>query len=230
MITEKRLILDIEPLNKKEIIDNFNKMKAGDSKAREKIIVHNIKLVGYRVYKRFAKSLYDKDELFSVGIVGLIKSVDTFDVNKSVAFQSYAIRCIDNEILMYIRDNKKFLKNKSFEQEICDNFKIKDTLVDTNSDFVFNYEQKEMYLNVRKIVEQLPDSEKQIVMLYFGFFDKRYKQREIAKLLGISQASVSKLIKKIVGEIAYNLNEQYDMYNLDEVSKNYVKQKRKTFK
>ena len=107
-----------EPLNSKELNFYFEKMHAGDTKARKVIIEHNIKLVLFQVEKFFNHTPYEPQELVSVGIFGLIKSVDTFDTSKKIQFSSYASKCIHNEILMFIRKCKKHLNDNNFDNVI----------------------------------------------------------------------------------------------------------------
>ena len=104
-----------DPLSQSELYSYFEKMKSGDTKAREIIIKHNIKLVFNQVMKRFCNMPYEKKELISIGLIGLIKSVDTFDISKDRKFSSYAVKCIDNEILMFLRREKKYSKEQSLD-------------------------------------------------------------------------------------------------------------------
>ena len=103
-----------KPLSKKELYSYLEQYKQGDLKAREQVIIHNIRLVLNQVSKKFANTPYDKKELVSIGVVGLVKSVDTFDTDKNFEFATYATRCIDNEILMFLRKGKK----SAFDQSI----------------------------------------------------------------------------------------------------------------
>lgn len=97
----------LKPLPKKELYSYLEQCKQGNLKTREQIIIHNIRLVLNQIIKKFANTSYDKKELVSIGIIGLVKSVDTFDLDKKFEFTTYAIRCIDNEILMFLRKAKK---------------------------------------------------------------------------------------------------------------------------
>lgn len=103
-----------KPLPKSELYDYLKKYSLGDVEAREKIIKHNIRLVINQVKKNFPNTPYERKELVSIGLIGLIKGVDTFDIEKKFAFSSYAIRCIDNEILMFLRKEKNMKKMKAF--------------------------------------------------------------------------------------------------------------------
>lgn len=202
-----------EPLGPSEVCKYFQRYQSGDNKARQIIIKHNIKLVIYIVLRVFGDTLYDSNELVSVGLIGLIKSVDTFDISKKVPFATYATKCIKNEILMFIRKEKKYQKNSSIDKLLSidkdgHELTIKDILQDDNSDFVSDYEKKETNTEVRKLVESLSGRDKKIIMLYFGFDnDEQYTQQEIASKLHISQSYISRRITKILKRINIQLEQ-----------------------
>lgn len=202
-------------LKKEEIYDYFEKMKNGDKIAREKIINHNIRLVINEVLKKFPNSPYDLKELISIGLIGLIKSVDTFDTTKELQFSSYSTKCIDNEILMFMRKEKKYINDISLEQPIGTDeekkeLKIEDTLCDGNSDFVAElvskYEDIESYKAIRTVINELPERARNIIIKYFGFEnDIPMTQKAIAKELQLSQSYVSRIIKCAVKDISIQL-------------------------
>ena len=199
-----------KPLDDKEILEYFIRFQNGDLKSREIIISHNIKLVLYRVTGKFSSYPYDKDELVSIGLMGLIKAVDTFDKNKEVKFSTYAMKCIDNEILLFIRKNKTHKKHVSLTSPISTNkdgseLFLKDILRDSDEDFVSSIEEKELYDEVRRVIENLPEREKQIIMLYFGFNCEPLNQNEISSQMKISQSSVSKIITATLKTIKLQL-------------------------
>lgn len=200
-----------EPLTKDELYSCLEKVRKGDLKAREYVITHNIRLVINQVRKKFGSVPYDKKELVSIGLIGLIKSVDTFDISKNYEFSSYATTCIDNEILMFIRKWKRHIFDQSLYTPISvksdgEEKNIEDVLEDTTADFVSEYEDTILYNEIRKIVYNLPDRDRKIILLYFGFINnKRYTQYEISKKLNISEFYVSKLTKKIVKKIGLQL-------------------------
>lgn len=199
---------DTEVMNETELQSNFEKYKTGDLKAREKIIKSNIRLV-ILVAKKYNIEGCDLEDLVSLGTIGLIKAVDTYDIERQIRFSTYAVRCIDNEILMNIRKNKikkNGIQTVNIEDALlCDfegnELKYLDILEDKNSDFVTkiidNYLSKEL-LN---IIDSLSEKEKELVMLYFGFDGNRYKQKEIAHILGISQSYISRMISNILKKI-----------------------------
>lgn len=199
-------------LPKEEMYDLLSKVSHGDSDARQKLIEHNIRLVIYEVNGRFNTLEYDKSELVSIGILGLVKAVDTYDLSKKIEFSSYAIRCIDNEILMFIRKLNKEKGVDSLDRPIGGEgsdkkIKLEDT-ISSDVDIETSYEDEEDYAEVRRIVYSLPEREREIIMLAFGFYDGRvYKQREIADKLNISRSYISRLIAQIVKDIKKELEE-----------------------
>lgn len=199
-------------LPKEEMYDLLAKVSQGDTDARQKLIEHNIRLVIYEVNGRFNTLEYDKSELVSIGILGLVKAVDTYDASKKIEFSTYAARCIDNEILMFIRRLKKEKCVDSLDRPISGEeedkaIKLED-VIKSDEDIQTSYEGKEIYAQIRKIVYSLPEREREIIMLYFGFYDGRvYKQKEIADKLNISRSYASRLIAKIVKKIKKQLEE-----------------------
>lgn len=200
------------PLSKEESCKLLERIKQGDENAKAKFIEHNIRLVLYQVMGRFKNVQYDKNELVSIGIIGLINAVTTFDVSKNIRFSVYAIRCIDNEILQFLRKLKKeenivSLSDVIYQGKDGDELKIEDTL-SYDTDFIKEYTDNETNIWIRKIVNDLPERERQIIMLYFGFYDNKcYKQLEIANMLSVTGSYVSRLIKRIIGQIRMKIEE-----------------------
>lgn len=194
-------------LSKQDSYKYLQKYHNGDKFAREILIKHNIRLVLYQVVKKFSNTQFEQKELVSIGIIGLIKSIDTFDITKCYEFTTYATKCINNEILMFIRKNKKYINDSSLDSVVSINkdgeyLTILDTLTDDRKDFVSCYEDNLIYQIIRVIVSKLPKREKTIVMLYFGFKDNKiYNQCEIAEKLNLSQPYVSRLLNKTLEEI-----------------------------
>ena len=104
-----------KPLAKDETFKLIKEANEGSQESRDKLITHNIRLVLYEINNRFRNIDYDKNDLASVGIIGLIKAISTFDITKEVAFSTYAMRVVDNEILMFLRKNKKYRKVDSLD-------------------------------------------------------------------------------------------------------------------
>ena len=190
-------------LSKEEIFTLYDRMKQGDMEAREKLINHNIGLVVYCVRTDFKDTNYDKKELVSVGCFGLIKAVDTYDISKGREFSTYAGRCIINEINYFLRSLKKNSKVSNFDDVISvdkdgNDLKLEDVVpskVDIERDYVENeYNNYELQL-LQQSMECLNERDRKIVMLYFGFYNnKRYGQREIADMFGISRSQTSRII------------------------------------
>ncbi len=201
-----------EPLTPEEFHICFKKMKSGDMKARDKIIKHNMKLVIKKVKQEFSGMYYDLDELTSVGLFWLIKSVDTFDINKGTQFSTYSAKCVRNGILNFIRDNKKYIINDvSLNQNVvrnkkCWRLKLNDILPEPNSDLIAEYETKELYGAIRKIIKDLPEIDKESIILYFGFKDNyQLTQYQIADRLNINQSTVSRALLRGLRKIKFRL-------------------------
>lgn len=164
---------------------------------REELIINNIKLVEDIVKKRFPDSLYEEDELISIGIVGLIKSIDNFDSSKGIPFTSYLRKYINNEFSRFLKKESKRIQFSS---------------LDSNDEFIplstiaADYEDKELYKSVRNIVDGLPVIEREIVKLHYGFEENvRVTQTEIAKKLCISKSSVSRMLRRALGKVKVTL-------------------------
>ena len=202
-----------DPLSKQELLDLLSKVKHGDEMAREKIVLHNLRLVFYEVTKHFTSVKYEKKDLVSIGIIGLLKAIDNFEISKNFEFSTYATKCIYNEILMYLRKLKKYendisLDTNSFYDKNGDEIKPVNILLDS-TDIIIDYENKEIYSIIREIVENLPDKDREIISLYFGFFNnKRLNQREIADLYSVSKAYISRIITKNLKKIRKDLEKR----------------------
>lgn len=185
-----------EPLSNDENIELLRDAQSGDYNAKEKLVIYNIRLVVNQVIRRFKTVPYDKEELVSVGIVGLICAINTFNITKNIYFSTYATKCIDNEILMFVRKIGKYNNDTSLDEEIFDDGSIclKDIISDDGcieDDYILN----EMCLIVKLVVNNLPEKEKNIVKLYYGFInDKLYSQQEISNILGIPRSTISKIL------------------------------------
>lgn len=215
-----------KPLSKQVIYKLFDKVKDGNITAREKIINHNIRLVLSRINNRFKNVEYDKKDLLSVGIIALINAVDTFDISKGTGFSSYAVMCIDNAILNFIKKVNADKKIYSIDETII----IDETLTELNMlstlsssiNLEDEYIRKEVYSAIRKLVDSLSDKDKEIIIMYFGFGDnRRYTQGEIAEMYNVSQVYISRMINKILCQFG----NQLEKYGL--IEKRKIKKKRK---
>lgn len=202
-----------KPLSAEEEKSEFQKMKAGDKKAREKLISHNLRLVAH-IVKKYTNSL-EADDLLSVGTIGLIKAVDSFDCTKSVQFSTYAARCINNEILMLIRSNKKHKNVVSLNSLTtnCDEDKDLELIdvLSTDDDEIFT--QVENNLIVQKIKDiiktKLDEREQAVVKMRYGIDCKRaMTQKEVAEALGISRSYISRIENKTLKVIKEEFESQ----------------------
>lgn len=203
-----------DPLTKIDLLKYLELSKNGNIEARNKIIVHNLKLVINYVLTKFSSNPYDKSEMVSVGIEGLIRAVDSYDKTKNVEFSTYATKCIHNAILNYIRGKNKEEKPLSFEEIIPGVMSdtivtLKERLADKSPSLIDNYENYELNLFLINEINKLRHEEKMIMLLYFGFYDgKTYSQREISKILYISHSNVARILNKNIMEIAHQLFKQ----------------------
>jgi len=202
-----------EPLSPEEEGEYIEKMKLGDEEARNILIERNLRLVAH-VSKKYSTTNIDQDDLISIGSIGLIKAINSFDNSKNIRLATYAARCIDNEILMFIRTSKKtkaevFL-NESIEKEKDDNeitlldvIEQEETSIDEEIDLKFKI--KELYNKMKQV---LKDREIDILNLRFGLNGKKPKtQHEIASMLGISRSYVSRIETKAINKLAEVIKE-----------------------
>ncbi len=164
-----------KPLSEDELHSLIQHSKDGSKEARDKIIIHNIKLVLYEVTSKFQNVDYDKKDLVSIGNIGLVKAIDTYDISKVIKFSTYAIRCIDNEILSFLRKLKKSnnvdsLDTAVFYNEDGSEIKIEDQISD-DTDLVDDNETAETLKIIREVVKDLPERDREIIMLHFGFYN-----------------------------------------------------------
>ena len=195
-----------KPLSSQQEREEFEKMKNGDKKAREKLVSHNLRLVAH-IVKKYTNSL-EADDLLSVGTIGLIKAVDSFDYSKNVQFSTYAARCINNEILMLIRSNKKHKNVVSLNSLTtnCDEDKDLELIdvLSTDDDEIFNTIENNLMVQKMKdiINRKLDDREKAVIRLRYGIDCKRaMTQKEVAETLGISRSYISRIENKTLKTI-----------------------------
>lgn len=165
---------------------------------RNRLIEGNLGLV-YYIAKQFQTDGIEKEDLIQIGTIGLMKAVDTFDINQNFKFATYASKCITNEILMYLRKNHTKISCISIDQPILENehLTLKDVLCTSDKDLLKEIEAECNRQEVREAISFLSPQEQKIILLHFGFYqDKCYNQSEIAKIVGISQSYVSRVIKR----------------------------------
>ncbi|MBQ9181302.1 MAG: RNA polymerase sporulation sigma factor SigK [Bacilli bacterium] len=192
-----------EPLSKEEEIYYVKKSMEGDIKARDKLIEHNLRLVVF-LAKKYENTNVDLEDLVSIGSIGLIKGINTYKLDKNIKLATYASRCIDNEILMFLRKNKKRRSEVSFEDSLSfdaegNELHLEDIL-GTEDDIVTKgienkTEKKLLYQEISK----LNGRDKEIMVLRYGLFGKKeMTQKDIASKLGISQSYISRIEKKVI--------------------------------
>lgn len=200
-----------KPLSEDKEKEYLLKSKNGDIKARNILVEHNLRLVAHIIKKYYAVNV-DQDDLVSIGTIGLIKAINTFDMDKNIKLSSYASRCIENEILMHFRNLKKSSQNVSLEDAVDidkdgNTLKLMD-LLSIDDDFADNLDKK---LNLQKInkylTETLTKRELQIINLRYGLNgSKPLTQREVSSIMNISRSYVSRIEKKALEK----LKERYD--------------------
>ena len=194
-------------LSKKEFNQLLTKYRNGDKYALEKLIIHNQKLVLSRV-ERLNYYRCDFDDLFQLGMIGLVKAIDNFDMTKEYEFSTYASKCIDNEILMYLRKNSKNRTLISIDDSPEEGYSLKETLRD-EYDLEEDCIDREMVLVIRNKVSELSDRERLIVSLYYRIdSDRRYTQTEIAEILGVDKATISRNLGKILNKLKKELSDE----------------------
>ena len=196
-----------KPLTAREEREYLERYKEGDEEARSILIERNMRLVAH-VIKKYQNTDYDTEDLLSVGTIGLIKAVNTFNQDRGPRLATYAARCVENEILMLFRANKKYSREVSLCEPIgvdkdgesvtlvdvveMDNREILDTII-------LSQDVKELYDAYDKC---LKDNEKMVIRLRYGLFGLQEKtQREIAQMLGISRSYVSRIEKKAIEKL-----------------------------
>ncbi|MGN1358275.1 MAG: sigma-70 family RNA polymerase sigma factor [Bacilli bacterium] len=194
-------------LSKKEFNQLLTQYRNGDKYALEKLIIHNQKLVLSRV-ERLNYYRCDFDDLFQLGMIGLVKAIDNFDMSKEYEFSTFASKCIDNEMLMYLRKNSKNRDMLSIDDTPEDGYSLKETLSD-EYDLEEDCIDREMVLVIRNKISELSDRERVIVSLYYGInSSRRYSQTEIAEILGGDQAAISRNLGKILNKLKKELSDE----------------------
>ena len=185
-------------------------MVQGSERARNELVTHNIRLVIYEVRTKFNFFQYNRQDLVSNGLIGLIKAVSSFDISRNSDFTKYATICIDNEIRMFLRANVKHQNIDSLDREITfpdqnNNFTLAD-IIASELNLMDDCILKEEYQEIRLLLNNLPEREKEIIMMHYGFYeDKIYTQEEIAKHLKISQSYVSRTTKKTLNKLKHKI-------------------------
>lgn len=196
-----------KPLSAEKERELLRKMKqSGDTKAREELIEHNLRLVSH-IIKKYYSGYDEQEDLISIGTIGLIKAIDSFDVDKGIRLATYAARCIENEILMFFRGKKKEANVVSVNEPIdVDSEGNPLTLIDviyTEDTISDDLDLKRKSDRLYELIEEITDErDKEIIIKRYGLYNqKELTQREIAKKMGISRSYVSRIEKRVLEEL-----------------------------
>ena len=196
-----------QPLSTQEEEHLLQGMQEGDLSCRNRLIEHNLRLVAH-VVKKYSNTIYEADDLLSIGTIGLIKAVDSFNKEKGIRLATYASRCIENELLMLMRSSKKQSKEVSLFDPIGSDkegntIQLLDICVAEEPDIVERMEEQQKLGKLREHIDKvLTEREKEIITLRYGMTDGReVTQREIAEKLNISRSYVSRIEKKALKKL-----------------------------
>lgn len=199
------------PLSKEEEADLLNKLPSGDKAVRSILIERNLRLVVY-IARKFENTGINIEDLISIGTIGLIKAVNTFNPEKKIKLATYASRCIENEILMYLRRNNKTRSEVSFDEPLNIDWDGNELLLSdvlgTDEDIITKgIEERVDRRLLVKALHTLSSREKQIMELRFGLTGSEEKtQKDVADMLGISQSYISRLEKRIIKRLQKEFN------------------------
>ncbi len=202
-----------EPLSIEEEQSLSEKLSTGDENAREKLIVHNLRLVVY-IAKKFESSGVGLDDLISIGTIGLIKAVNTFSPEKNIKLATYASRCIENEILMYLRKISSQKMVVSLDEPLNTDYDgnelmLADVLGSEGDEISREIEDDDEKRILLQVINDLPKREKKIIEMRFGIGDiEELTQKEVADIMGISQSYISRLEKRIIKKLGNRLKAQ----------------------
>ena len=202
-----------KPLSIEEEKSYFYAMKQGNRDAEEKLIKHNLRLVAH-LSKKYKNSNVDSDDLISIGTIGLMKAIKSFSYEKGNSFSTYASRCIENEILMTFRSNKKEVSEVYFDDIIStdkdgNSLSLYEILKDDNTNVDSQVDNKIIFKKIEKIIqENLNEREQEIIFKRYGLYNYQQKtQIELAKEMNISRSYISRLEKKALKEIRKHLSD-----------------------
>lgn len=201
------------PLTKEQEQELSERLAQGDEKARETLIVHNLRLVVY-IAKKFENSGVNIEDLISIGTIGLIKSVNTFCPGKNIKLATYASRCIENEILMHLRKIASQKTEISLDEPLNTDWDgnelmLADVLGGDGDEINREMEEEDEKRVLLKVIDTLPEREKTIIDMRFGLkTGEELTQKEVADILGISQSYISRLEKRIIKRIGDKMKAQ----------------------
>lgn len=198
------------PLDKNEELDLLIKAQKGDLKARNKLIEHNLRLVVF-IAKKYETTLDNLEDIVSIGTIGLIKGINTYKIDKNIRLATYASRCISNEILMYLRKNKKRVSDISFEEALTydaegNELHLED-IISEDEDITYREYEKQTDIEIlKKYLDKLNERDKKIMIMRYGLYNtQEYTQKEVAEILGISQSYISRIEKKVIKKLRIHL-------------------------
>lgn len=200
-----------QPFTREEEEEKINLLLSGEENVRAQLIEHNLRLVVY-IARKFDNTGVELDDLISVGTIGLIKAVNTFNAEKKIKLATYASRCIENEILMHLRKVVRFRGEVSLDEPLNVDYEGNELLLSdilgTDNDCVFSSIESSVDQELlQKALLILPERERRIMSLRFGLDGAdEMTQKEVADMLGISQSYISRLEKKIVKKLRKEIN------------------------
>ena len=195
-----------DPLDKEEEEKLINESKLGNKNSRNKLIEHNLRLVAH-IVKKYENNKEDVDDLISIGTIGLIKAIDTFSNKNGTKLTTYAARCIENEILMFYRSNKKNSKNISINESVGfdkdgNEISFLDILKTPNPDYIKDIDLQDNVKLLYNFIDILSPREKEIIIKRYGLYNqKEHTQKDIAKEFNISRSYVSRIEKRALTKI-----------------------------
>ena len=206
----------LQPLCVQDENEVINLYRAGDSDARNTLIERNLRLVAH-IVKKYSSGEKENEDLISIGTIGLIKAIDTFDPDKGIKLATYAARCIENELLMWYRSQRKQSKEVYLNDSIGadregNEISLMDVIETEDEDVAERMEREENIKRLRQLMKNtLTDREKQIICLRYGLNarGKEVTQREIASLYGISRSYVSRIEKKALQKLRNSYETEY---------------------
>lgn len=198
------------PLDEVSEMENLIKARDGDMEARNTLIVHNLRLVVY-IAKKFESTKINIEDLISIGSMGLIKGVQTFKIEKNIKLATYASRCIENEILMYLRKTNKMRQEVSLDEVLNvdsegNEMILADILSANDEETLSILTKDEDKREIYQALNNLPKREREIIIMRFGLYERTpLTQKEVADLLGISQSYISRLEKRIIDKMRHEI-------------------------
>ena len=198
------------PLSKEEEASLMEKLKDGDESVREELITHNLRLVVY-IARKFDVAGAGIEDLISIGTIGLIKAVKTYSPEKNIKLATYASRCIENEILMFIRKNSQLKGELSLDEPLNTDWDGNELLLSdvlgSDPDMVgMNVERDDECRMLRIVLDKLPKRDREIMYMRFGLDGQReHTQKQVADIMNISQSYISRLEKKIISMLKKEL-------------------------